>query len=538
MQSSHEKYNLKHRSLELLNLKRQTHPTFMTLTQRNQLTRGLIGLVSIGLASAISYSVNYYFANQLLVTILTALLAVVFYQLLQLAFAQLRQAYYPQQRLTYNTSTYEAVTALQQKMVQQLQAWLPNIKLESNYFILDYQHKQFVSADGTATFVQQHSLAYAAKQYKQLISLGDETFFKQLPEVVALDIQLLLKQHHATAVLAAYNQDDIYGFIFLKADLAAIQQLLIAHKHDSIDLSYTFGHLLSLLLQHDAIVLGSPNKAAYEASLQPKSIVKEKLNWQSWVVLGLFVLFTIWWILNPYMQLVFGPKLIWDFTNVYAVTAAWGGVWAIIIAKNFREQKNMRWVFYMFGIGLLLQEFGATTYSIYSYFWNIEVPYPSIGDVGFFGSVVSYIFAIAYLAKASGIAIELKNYRSRLLAIIIPLVMLLIAYLLFLQGYQFSWSHPVRIFLDFSYPLFQAIYVSIAILVYLLTRDTQGSMKNKILFLTFTLFWQFLCDYTFLYQTSRGTWHTAGFNDYMYFISYVLMSLALLRFKRREKISL
>lgn len=508
----------------------------MTLAQRNQLTRGVIGLISIGLASSIGYNVEVYIKNNLTVTVLTAVLAVLFYQLLQLSFAQLRHAYYPQQRLTYNASTYEAVNGLHQQIVRQLQAWLPNTVIETNYFLLDYQNKQFVSADGTTTFAQQHSLAYAAKQYKQLISLGDEDFFKQLPEVLALDIQLLLKQYHATAVLAGYNQDDVYGFIFLKADLTAIQHFLATHKHDSIDLGYKFGNLLSVLLQHDAIVLGSPNKVAYEASLQPKSVVKEKLNWQSWVVLGLFVVFTIWWLVNPYVHLIFGPKLIWDFGNVYGVTAAWGGVWAIVIARNFREQKNMSWAFYMFGIGLLLQEFGQLCYSFYYYVFNlIEVPYPSIGDLGFYSSVFFYIFGVIFLAKASGITLKIKTFTNQFVVLFVPIIMLLIGYLLFLQHYQFDWSNPLRVAINFGAPLFQSLYVSIAILIYILTRDIKGSAKNKILLIVFALFSQFLSDYVFIYQVSRDTWYPGGFNDYMYFMSYVLLSLALLQFKAKVR---
>ena len=39
--------------------------------------------------------------------------------------------------------------------------------------------------------------------------------------------------------------------------------------------------------------------------------------------------------------------------------------------------------------------------------------------------------------------------------------------------------------------------------------------------------------YTFLYQASRGTWEANGLNDYMYLISYVLMSLAVLQFNKK-----
>ena len=89
--------------------------------------------------------------------------------------------------------------------------------------------------------------------------------------------------------------------------------------------------------------------------------------------------------------------------------------------------------------------------------------------------------------------------------------MLAVGYFLFLQGYEFDWSDPLKVFLDFGYPFGQAIYVSIAILTYLLSRGILGGiMKGKILFILFALCMQFLSDYTFLYQSSKGTWSVGG----------------------------
>ena len=53
-------------------------------------------------------------------------------------------------------------------------------------------------------------------------------------------------------------------------------------------------------------------------------------------------------------------------------------------------------------------------------------------------------------------------------------------------------------------------------------------MKNKILFVLFALVIQFLCDYTFLYQSSKGIWQVGGVNDYMYLVAYFVMTLALI----------
>lgn len=185
-----------------------------------------------------------------------------------------------------------------------------------------------------------------------------------------------------------------------------------------------------------------------------------------------------------------------------------------------------------FSLSLLSQIFGQVTYAYFALILHVGVPYPSIGDIGYFSSIPLYILGIYNLAKAAGVVITPKLFIQRPKAIIIPTVLLLVGYYLFLKEYSFDWSSPLRVFLDFAYPLGDAIYVSLAILTYILSRKALGGvMKPRILFILFALVFQFITDYTFLYQSSRGIWSGGGMNDYMYLLTYFLMTLALLQFK-------
>lgn len=187
----------------------------------------------------------------------------------------------------------------------------------------------------------------------------------------------------------------------------------------------------------------------------------------------------------------------------------------------------------MFSLGLLAQEFGQLAYAYLNFYKNTPVPYPSIGDIGYFGSILLYTYGVILLAKASGVKIRLNSFSKILQAILFPLIILSLGYSFFLPGYDVAWSNPIKIFLDFGYPLGQSVYISLAILTYILSKQKLGGlMKNKILFVLIALFVQFLCDYTFLYQSSRGIWVVGGFNDYMYLVSYFLMTLALLQLNR------
>ncbi|MBI4225117.1 MAG: hypothetical protein HY617_02185 [Candidatus Sungbacteria bacterium] len=243
----------------------------------------------------------------------------------------------------------------------------------------------------------------------------------------------------------------------------------------------------------------------------------------------LFAALTIWWI----MLLFLGNEeqnLIWAAS--YQAVALWGGISGLfIISRLWGGLKSVmgRAITY-FSLGLLFQVFGQSVFSFYNITLHIQIPYPSFADIGFFGSIPFYIYGTVLLGKASRISISLKSFRNKLQAIVIPLLLLVISYVSFLLDYQVDFSNKLRILLDFGYPIGQAIYVSIAILVYILSRNILGGiMKNKIILVLIALVVQYVADYNFLYQNLRGTWINGGYGDYIYLFSYFVMSLALVR---------
>ena len=247
----------------------------------------------------------------------------------------------------------------------------------------------------------------------------------------------------------------------------------------------------------------------------------------------LLIIVTFWWIiLHPFTtsqaeSLVF-KKYIWG--SFYQVIALWGAVCGLLISQYWGGGKSVFGRSVMaFSLGLLFQVFGQSVYSYYNLYAQIQAPYPSVGDIGFFGSIPPYIYGAYLLARVSGIKVSLKSFGKKIQAFLIPLVALVLSYIIFLKGYQFDFSQPIKIFLDFGYPLGQAIYVSIAILTLLLSREILGGiMRGPVILFLSALIFQYICDYNFLYQASRGTWLVGGYGDYLYASSYFLMTTALL----------
>ena len=258
-----------------------------------------------------------------------------------------------------------------------------------------------------------------------------------------------------------------------------------------------------------------------------------KKEWQAQISLLLFGILTVWWFISPSFKPSPDARFLGDFGSIYVILAFLGALWGMVIAKKWGGYKSiMGKAILFFSLGLMAQVFGQVTYAYFSFVLHVVVPYPSLGDLGYFGSIPIYILGVYYLAKASGVNITLRLFRKKLQAIIVPAGMLFTGYYLFLRTYEFDWSNPVKIFLDFGYPLGQAFYVSLAFLAYLLTRGVLGGiMKSKVLFILGALCMQFLSDYVFLYQSSQGTWSVGGVNDYMYLIAYFTMTLGLLQLK-------
>jgi hypothetical protein len=257
-------------------------------------------------------------------------------------------------------------------------------------------------------------------------------------------------------------------------------------------------------------------------------------DWSARVAVALFALLTAWW-LGVAGSNTTGEsghaELLWGAS--YQAVAIWGGLFGLFAAGTWGGRRSvMGRAILAFAIGLLLQTFGQTVFSFYNLVSQVEIPYPSLADLGFFGSIPLYVYGTLMLAKASGVNVSLKTFSSKIQAIVIPLVLLGFSYSLFLRGYEFDWSSPLRVFLDFGYPLGQAFYVSLALLAYLLTKKTLGGiMKNKVLFILIALVVQYVADYNFLTQAYAGTWQNGGYGDLIYLTAYLFMAIGLIQLK-------
>lgn len=248
------------------------------------------------------------------------------------------------------------------------------------------------------------------------------------------------------------------------------------------------------------------------------------------VLITLFILFTLFWVVISFIWPT--NTFLGDlFAASYGIIALYGGVLGLVVARQWGGFKSsLGKSLLCFSVGLLSQEFGQVVYSYYLSYLHTSVPYPSIGDLGFFGSIPLYLSGTYYVLCALRLRFIYFSLSTKIISICTPLVLLFGSHLFFLRGYEFDWVSPLTIFLDFGYPLGQAAYISFAILTYFLSfKKLGGILKTNFMLLLFALLCQYLADYVFLYQASRDIWVISGINDYMYLVAYSIMTWAIIQ---------
>lgn len=260
-----------------------------------------------------------------------------------------------------------------------------------------------------------------------------------------------------------------------------------------------------------------------------QTLLKSKV---SYFIVVFYLLLFIWWI-KIYLSGVKVSDENYLFGLAYALIALMGGINGLVVSSKWGSYKSLvgRAIIFL-SLGLLSYCFGQIAWSYYNLVLKLELPYPSIADIGYFSAIIFYILGMFTFAKASGAKITFGKLKGKLIAFIIPASMLTVSYFLFLQYISPDFSDPIKTLLDFGTPTGYAIVISMALTAYFLTKDVLGGkMRSRIVFIIFALILQNITDNTFLYQFGAGTYYNAGINDLMFATSFAIMSLGLVSFR-------
>jgi len=248
-----------------------------------------------------------------------------------------------------------------------------------------------------------------------------------------------------------------------------------------------------------------------------------------WFAVMLYTVLALFWLYASLTHKTGDYRL--AFGATYGLMALTGAVVGFSKAGQWGGRKSTMGLTILFlAIGLAFAEFGQLVFSYYNIVKQVEIPYPSLADVGFFGSIPLYILGALYLGHTSGVKLSLKKPGIKLVAVIVPALLVFSAYHFFLKGYDFKGTSALQILLDFGYPIGQAIYVAVAVFVFLAVNSKLGGlMRSRILLVLVAFVAQFVADFNFLYQNSHDTWVNGGYGDMLYLTAYFVMTISLIR---------
>lgn len=262
------------------------------------------------------------------------------------------------------------------------------------------------------------------------------------------------------------------------------------------------------------------------------TISKSKLTY---LILFIYFLLVIWWI-KIYLSGVEDGLENYYFGFFYSFIALIGGINGLLVSRKWGGYKSLvgKGIIFL-SLGLLAYWFGQATWSFYNVFLDVEIPYPSVADVGYFSSIIFYSLGMLAFARASGAKMMLKKFNGKLIALSIPIIMISASYYLFLRNFSLEFSNPIKTLIEFGTPLGYAIAISIGCLAFILSRKILGGkMKSRILYIIFAFIAEYITDFTFLYQYADGTYYNAGINDLMFATTFTLMAIGLISFESYE----
>lgn len=256
-------------------------------------------------------------------------------------------------------------------------------------------------------------------------------------------------------------------------------------------------------------------------------------NWQYNIIFILFFGYTLWWlVINIFLADSSLQGQLWGGTHGLAALIAavvglfnarvWGGADSLVGRALV-----------VFSVGLLCQLFGQIIFAYYVSFKDIELPYPSLADLGYFTSIPFYIYGAYLLAKWSGAT---KSFCWRepgvFLVGLILLILLIISVPMFYYGHIINRLSLVGVLFSYLYILSNTIFVFLAVAPYFsLRRTVRWSIYRPVLFFSVALTFQYIADYVFFIQVNYLPIIPGSIIDYSYFFAYCLMAIGMVRFR-------
>jgi diguanylate cyclase len=240
--------------------------------------------------------------------------------------------------------------------------------------------------------------------------------------------------------------------------------------------------------------------------------------------------------------LTIGGMLITPATEEYALTryilngfglfllplfGAWLGLDAV---KGYSVKSTLGKATLLISIGIFFYGIGTLIFFYYNVFLNTEIAYPSYADLFFLLFAIIANYGLVLLL----ISLKPKFSFKNIIKMIIPLLLILpTTYFVFIQSKLGEETELLAKILNVIYPLSDALFLSFAIMILILTLG--GSLFKTLLILSGGFILQAVADFSFVYTATAGTYYTGSWVDIVYTLAFLVMGFGMYHIYTSQK---
>lgn len=264
-----------------------------------------------------------------------------------------------------------------------------------------------------------------------------------------------------------------------------------------------------------------------------------KLTTSAAFLTGFYIALLVWWSCIFFFQLK--DLVINDaFAFAYGLIALFGGLLGLRQSNRWGLFKSaLGKALFFLSLGLITWSIGEFIWSYYNIFLEVEVPYPSWADASFILSWPLWSIGTVFMSSATGAKFGLKTARGKLLLILIPILTFIVSYYLLItvarQGSLELAGGPLKIFFDITYPLWDAIIITLALVIYGLSfKYLGGAFKWPVLIILAGFVINYFADFGFSYTTTINTHYNGNWVDLLFTTAMFVLSFGVNSFQLKE----
>lgn len=190
--------------------------------------------------------------------------------------------------------------------------------------------------------------------------------------------------------------------------------------------------------------------------------------------------------------------------------------------KSFTFKSTMGKSLVGISLGMLSWGFGNLAWFYYNAVMQIEVPYPSLADVGYIGMIPFASFGLFLLLKNIKIGFDVKTI---LKIIIFPILAFLLTYWLFIQSELAEDVSTLEKILNVTYPMSDVVFLSFTLVILSLIKGGKLFKSIGIICLGFII--EAIADFSFSWTTAIGTYYTGSWVDIVFALAFFTLGIGM-----------